>query len=177
MKGRNLYKIRRERDPVPWRYSFMVLLCVIFLATGFLYAAKTHFLAMDYGIRNEKLQKEIEELEAEQRRLKLQREIAGSPTEIEKMAKKLGFRKMLPEDIEVLKRKKLDEDASKPKISEKEESASSSSSEQRYSKIGEKLTVSKEQKASQEVKKQGTEKEAKTTEKRIKRFTKTGGEM
>jgi len=99
MKDFNRYKVRRERDPIPWRYSLLIFVCLIFLASGFIYAAKKHFLAVDYSIKNERLQKEIEELENQQRQLKFQREVAVSPAEIEKIAKKLGFRKTSSENI------------------------------------------------------------------------------
>jgi cell division protein FtsL len=99
MKNFNRYKVRRERDPIPWRYSLLVFICLIFLASGFIYAAKKHFLAVDYSIKNERLQKEIEELENQQRQLKFQREVAVSPAEIEKIAKKMGFRKTSSENI------------------------------------------------------------------------------
>ncbi len=99
MKNFNRYKVRRERDPIPWRYSLLVFICLIFLASGFIYAAKKHFLAVDYSIKNERLQKEIEELENQQRHLKFQKEVAVSPAEIEKIAKKLGFRKTSSDNI------------------------------------------------------------------------------
>jgi cell division protein FtsL len=92
-------KVRRERDPVPWRYSLMILFCIVFLASGFIYAAKQHFDAMNYSIKNEKLLKQIEELENEQRRLKLQKEEALSPAEIKKAARRLGFREFSAENI------------------------------------------------------------------------------
>jgi cell division protein FtsL len=97
-------RVRRERDPIPWRYCLMVLFCVAFLASGFIYAAKQHFEAMDYSIKNEKLLKQIEELENEQRRLKLQREEALSPAEVKKTALKLGFREISAENFEIVKK-------------------------------------------------------------------------
>jgi|GEM_PF-2021876 len=96
--------VRRERDPIPWRYCLMVLFCVAFLASGFIYAAKQHFEAMDYSIKNERLLKQIEELENEQRRLKLQREEALSPAEVKKVARKLGFREISAENLEITKK-------------------------------------------------------------------------
>ena len=46
---------------------------------------------MDYGIKNSRLRKQIDELEAEKRRLFLNKEISLSPAELMKVAKKLGF--------------------------------------------------------------------------------------
>ncbi len=96
----------------------MVLFCVVFLASGFIYAAKQHFEAMDYSIKNEKLLKQIEELENEQRRLKLQKEEALSPAEIKKTARKLGFREISAENIEIMKKQTSEEDSETRKAEE-----------------------------------------------------------
>ena len=46
---------------------------------------------MDLGMRNSKLRKQVDDLESENRRLTLAREIAISPAEITKTARHLGF--------------------------------------------------------------------------------------
>lgn len=110
MKKRNLPKSektqrpRREREPIPWRYGLLMLTCGLIIVGGFFYAGKTHFSAVDYGMKNAKLRDQKEELEAEQRRFKLAREIALSPAEIKKAARKLGFQDMSASNIQILDR-------------------------------------------------------------------------
>ncbi len=97
MKKRNLpkkesrEKIRREKDPIPWRYCLLTLVCGVFLVGGFFVAARAHFSSIDFGIKNSTLKKQLEDLESEKRRLQWLRETALSPTEIKKAAKKLGL--------------------------------------------------------------------------------------
>ena len=68
MKKRNLPKTkqtreqpRRERDPIPWRYCFLTLVAALILVGGFFFAARQHFSSIDFGIKNSKLRKQIEE--------------------------------------------------------------------------------------------------------------------
>lgn len=68
---------------------------------GFFFAARSHFASIDFGIKNSKLRKQIEELESDKRRLILSKEIALSPGEIKKAAKKLGLTEMTASNIEV----------------------------------------------------------------------------
>ena len=97
MKKRNLPKknskdkIRREKDPIPWRYCLLTFLCGMFLVGGFFVAARSHFSSIDFGIKNSSLKKQLEDLEAEKRRLIWMKETALSPAEIKKAAKKLGL--------------------------------------------------------------------------------------
>ena len=65
--------------------------CGLMLVTGLFFAARHHFVSMDYGMRNSRLRKQVEELEAEKRRLLLAREVSLSPGEIKKAAKKTGL--------------------------------------------------------------------------------------
>jgi hypothetical protein len=61
-----------------------------FFVTGVFFAAQQHFYVVDYGMKNSKLKKQIDELEAEKRRLMLAREVALSPAELKRTAKRLG---------------------------------------------------------------------------------------
>ena len=92
-----------ERDPIPWRQCLLTLICGLFLVVGFFGAARQHFSSIDFGIKNSKLRKQIEELEAEQRRLLLTKEVVLSPGEIKKAAKKIGFTEMSASNIEVFR--------------------------------------------------------------------------
>jgi len=89
------------REPIPWRYCILTLCCGLILVVGFFLAAWQHFSSIDYGIKNSKLRKQIEELESDKRRLILSKEIALSPAEIKKAAKKIGLKEMTASNIEV----------------------------------------------------------------------------
>ena len=100
-KTKNTKQIRRERDPIPWRYCFLTLICGLILVVGFFFAARQHFSSIDYGIKNSKLKKQKTELEDAQRQLLLDKEIFLSPSEIKKAAKKLGLTEMTAANITV----------------------------------------------------------------------------
>jgi hypothetical protein len=106
MKKRNLIpkneKIRREQDPIPWRYCLLTLVCGLLLVVGFFWAARQHFSAMDFGIKNAKLRQQKESLEAERRLLERNKEVSLSPGEIKKVAKKIGLQDLTAESIEVV---------------------------------------------------------------------------
>lgn len=65
--------------------------CGIVLLSGFFFAGKQHFSSMEYGIRNSKLRKELDDLRAEKQRLLYTREVALSPNQIKKAASKAGI--------------------------------------------------------------------------------------
>lgn len=92
-------KIKRERDPIPWRYCLMTLFCGFLLVGGFFLAARQHFSSIDYSIKNSQLKKQLDELESEKRRLILSKEIALTPDEIKKAAKKIGLTEMTAANI------------------------------------------------------------------------------
>lgn len=71
-----------------WQTYLLMAICLFMLVAGFFFAARQHFSSMDYGMRNSKLRKQIDELEAEKRRLLLAREVSMSPAEIKKAAVK-----------------------------------------------------------------------------------------
>jgi hypothetical protein len=76
---------------LPLSYLVVLAICGCLVAAGFLLAARQHFMSMDLGMKNSKLRKQLEDLETEQRRLTLAREVALSPKEITKTARNLGF--------------------------------------------------------------------------------------
>jgi hypothetical protein len=94
---------RPNREPIPWRYCLLTLVCGLILVVGFFFAARQHFSSIDISIKNSRLRKQIEELEAGKRRLILAKEIALSPAEIKKAAQKIGFREMTASNIEVFR--------------------------------------------------------------------------
>lgn len=119
MKKRNLpkkvsrEKIRREKDPIPWRYCLLTLVCGVFLVGGFFVAARSHFASIDFGIKNSGLKKQLEDLEAEKRRLLWLKETALAPAEIKKAAKKLGLTEMSASNFVVVS-SKTEEKSEKP---------------------------------------------------------------
>src|SRR6476661_8576213 len=110
MKKRNLpakskkEQVKRQRDPLPWRYCILTLICGFILVAGFFYAARQHFSAMDFSMKNSALRKQKEDLQSEQRRLFLSREISLTPNEIKKAAKKIGLQEFTAKSIQVVSR-------------------------------------------------------------------------
>jgi hypothetical protein len=98
-------RVKRQRDPLPWRYCLLTLVCGLLLVGGFFFAARQHFSAIDYSIKNSKLRQQKEDLESERRRLYLNREISLAPAEIKKAAKKMGLQEFAASSIEVVSRK------------------------------------------------------------------------
>ena len=81
-----------ERNSTAFLYVLLTIACAAFLATGFFFAARQHFAAMDLGMKNSTLRKQIEEMEAQKRQLVLAREIVRSPAEMKRIAANKGFR-------------------------------------------------------------------------------------
>ena len=77
----------------------LILICTVMLASGFFFAANQHFSSMDYGMKNSRLRKQVDQLEAEKRRLMLAKEVSMSPTEIKKAAKKAGLFDPMPAPV------------------------------------------------------------------------------
>lgn len=96
-------RVRRERETLPWKFTLLTIACILLLIVGFFGAARQHFASIDFGIKNSKLRKQIDDLKQEQRRFLLDKEIAFSPSEIKKSAEKIGFRERTMEDIEIIK--------------------------------------------------------------------------
>lgn len=81
-----------ERNSSTVLYVLLTIACAAFLATGFFFAARQHFAAMDLGMKNSTLRKQIEEMEGQKRQLVLAREIVRSPAEMKRIASNKGFR-------------------------------------------------------------------------------------
>lgn len=74
-----------------WQYVIPMLLCGAVVAAGFFFAARQHFMTIDYGFKNSRLKKQLEDLEAEKRRLMLAREVSLSPVEIRKASRTVAL--------------------------------------------------------------------------------------
>src|SRR5687768_1133977 len=76
---------------LPWSFVLLAVICACVVAAGFFFAARQHFTSMEYGLKNSKLREQLQNLEAEKRRLLLAREVAHSPVAISKAARGLGM--------------------------------------------------------------------------------------
>jgi len=107
-------KAGKKKSISRWFTYTLILGCALMLGSGFFFAAQQHFSSMDYGMKNSRLRKQIDQLEAEKRRLLLAREISLSPAEIKKVAKKVGILDPLPTDAPVVQLASTHEKATPP---------------------------------------------------------------
>jgi cell division protein FtsL len=92
-------KIHRERGRNALSRLALLLFCGVVLTGGFLFAAREHFAAIQYGYQNEELRREQQRLDAEQKRLLLEKEAATSPSQVEPAARQIGLRPLQPGQI------------------------------------------------------------------------------
>jgi len=84
--------IRRERDVRALSHLALLLCCALVLAGGFVFAAREHFAAVQYGYESENLRRERDRLLQDQQRLLLEKEQASVPARLESAARQLGLR-------------------------------------------------------------------------------------
>lgn len=84
--------VRRERDVRALSNLALLLCCAVVLAGGFVFAARQHFAAVQYGYESENLRRERDQLLMDQQRLLLQKEQASVPSRLESAARQLGLR-------------------------------------------------------------------------------------
>src|ERR1044072_2453886 len=84
-------KIRRSRDTTALSRLALLLFCGLVLAGGFVFAAKQHFAAVQYGYEHESLRAERKRLMEENQRLALEKEKAIAPDKLEPAARWLGL--------------------------------------------------------------------------------------
>ncbi|MFZ1702430.1 MAG: hypothetical protein WBO10_10530 [Pyrinomonadaceae bacterium] len=82
---------RPEARPKRFRTYFLIASCALLLVSGFFFAGRQHFSSMDYGMKNSKLRRQVDLLQAEKRRLMLAREVSLTPNEIKKAIQKVSF--------------------------------------------------------------------------------------
>ena len=85
-------KVHHDRDVRALYRLALLLCCGLALAGGFVFAAKQHFAAVQYGYQSENLRREKEELLQEQQHLMLEREQAFAPGRLESQARELGLK-------------------------------------------------------------------------------------
>jgi cell division protein FtsL len=84
-------RVRRERDFRALSRLLVLLGCGLMLAVGFVFAARQHFAAVQFGYESESLRNERQQLLAEQQRLLLEKEQASAPARLETAARQLGL--------------------------------------------------------------------------------------
>jgi cell division protein FtsL len=84
-------KVRRTRDMTALSRLALLLFCGLVLAGGFVFAAKQHFAAVQYGYKSESLKLERKKLLEERQRLSLEREKVTAPAKLEPAARQLGL--------------------------------------------------------------------------------------
>lgn len=97
MKKRNVSRSKRsnKRRPVsggiPFGTILITFLCGSIIIAGVFFAASQHFSSMSLGMQNSKLRKQLDDFQAENRRLTLAKEIAMSPAQVRKLAREIGM--------------------------------------------------------------------------------------
>ena len=92
-------RIHRDRDVRALSRLALLLLCGLVLASGFVFAARQHFTALEYGYKSETLRRERERLLEEKQQLLLQREQAFAPARLAVEARELGLKPILPSQV------------------------------------------------------------------------------
>ncbi len=95
-------KVRRSRDTAALSRLALLLFCGLVLAGGFVFAAKQHFAAVQFGYENESLRTERKRLLEENQRLALEKERAIAPDKLEPAARRLGLKPARPGQIAIL---------------------------------------------------------------------------
>jgi|SRR4030095_8433420 hypothetical protein len=85
-------RVRRSRDVTALSRLALLLFCGLVLAGGFVFAAKQHFAAVQYGYQNEALRGERKRLLEERQRLSLEKEKVSAPAKLGLAARGLGLK-------------------------------------------------------------------------------------
>ena len=93
-------RIVHDRDPRALSRLALLLFCGLVLASGFVFAARQHFAAVQYGYQSEGLRRERDRLLQEQQHLLLRKEQAYAPARLESEARELGLRPVAASQFE-----------------------------------------------------------------------------
>jgi len=96
-------RIHHDRDTRALYRLTLLLLCGLVLAGGFIFAARQHFAAVQFGYKSEGLRREREKLLQEQQHLMLMREQAFAPARLESQARELGLKPLAAGQMETAK--------------------------------------------------------------------------
>jgi len=92
-------KVRRTRDVTALSRLALLLFSGFILAGGFVFAAKQHFAAVQFGYKSEELRTERKKLTEEIERLKLEKERVIAPDKLAPAARRLGLKPATPGQI------------------------------------------------------------------------------
>ena len=92
-------QIHRDRDMRALSRLALLLVCGVVLASGFVFAAKQHFAALDYGYKSEGLRRERERLLEEKQHLMLTKEQAFAPARLAIQARELGLKPLVASQV------------------------------------------------------------------------------
>ena len=92
-------QVHRDRDVRALSRLALLLLSGLVLAGGFVFAARQHFAAVDYGYKSEGLRRERERLLEEKQHLLLKKEQAFAPARLAVQAKELGLKPLLASQV------------------------------------------------------------------------------
>jgi hypothetical protein len=92
-------QVHRDRDVRALSRLALLLFSGLFLASGFVFAARQHFAAVDYGYKSEGLRRERERLLEEKQHLMLKKEQAFAPARLAVQAKELGLKPLLASQV------------------------------------------------------------------------------
>jgi cell division protein FtsL len=84
-------RIHRTRDVTALSRLALLLFCSGVLASGFIFAAKQHFAAVQSGYKSESLRTERKKLIEDNQRLALEMEQVSAPQKLEPKARALGL--------------------------------------------------------------------------------------
>ncbi len=93
-------RINHDREPGALTRLAVLLFCGLVLAGGFVFAARQHFAAIQYGYQSESLRRERDRLIQEQQNLMLQKVQAFAPARLESEARELGLRPVAANQLE-----------------------------------------------------------------------------
>lgn len=93
-------RINHDRDLPALSRLALLLCCGLILAGGFVFAARQHFAAVQYGYQSEELRRERDRLLQEQQHLMLQKEQAFAPARLEFEARELGLKPVAASQLE-----------------------------------------------------------------------------
>ncbi len=92
-------RIRRDRDVRALSRLAVLLVAGLVLASGFVFAARQHFTAIDFGYKSEGLRLERDKLLAEKQQLMLLREQAFAPARLAVQARELGLKPIMASQV------------------------------------------------------------------------------
>jgi len=92
-------QVHRDRDVRALSRLMLLLVCGLVLASGFVFAAQQHFVAVDLGYKSEVLRRERERLVEEKQHLMLKKEQAFAPARLAIQARELGLKPLLASQV------------------------------------------------------------------------------